>query len=388
MPEQELLLLCSRTRFSGDRAARAAELVSGGPDWERLLAAAGTHAVVPLLAHVLAAVPGVPAPVVARLTEQSRAMARRGAWLTAELFRILDVLQAAGIEALVHKGPVLGREAWGDPALRPFADLDLVVADQDLPAAASALVTAGLELGGVAPGRQRQAQLVHAYEVELANRQGLVVDLHRTLVGRHLARGPRTAELFERRRTVTLDGRAVPTLGRDDTLVALCLGGTSELWNRLKYVVDIAELLQSPGGTDWPTLLERARRDGTLRMVVLGVRLGCDHAGLELPEEVAAALAGEPKVSALRRQAWGRLFTRGDVPPGYLERNRYWLAARDSAGDRIASLWLRLWTPTANDWRFVQLPDALYPLYYVVRPVRLVWHALTRWLPESLLRRG
>jgi hypothetical protein len=99
---------------------------------------------------------------------------------------------------------------------------------------------------------------------------------------------------------------------------------------------------------------------------------------------VAAALAGEPRVAALQRQAWQQLFARGDAAPPYLERNRFWLAARDGVADRAASLWLRLWTPTVNDWRFARLPDALYPLYYLVRPVRLVWHALTRWLPETL----
>jgi hypothetical protein len=123
-------------------------------------------------------------------------------------------------------------------------------------------------------------------------------------------------------------------------------------------------------------------------MVLLGVSLGCDHAGLPLPEPVATALSETPTVAALQRQSWQRLFARRDESPGYLERNRHWLAARDRLGDRVASLWLRLWTPTVNDWRFVPLPDVLYPLYYVVRPIRLAWHALTRWLPELMLRRG
>ncbi len=383
-PEQELLLLCARTRFSGGRAARAAELVSRGLDWERLLAAGGTHGVLPLLSRTVTGVPGVPAAVVERFTEVSRAIAHRSAWLTAELLRLLDLLAAVGVDALAYKGPVLGRDAFGDPALRPFADLDLLVADPDLPRAASALLASGLELGGVAPGRQRRAQLAHAWEVELANGRGLVVDLHRALVARHLARGPRTVELFRRRRTVDVDGCAVPTLGRDDTLVALCLAGTSELWSRLKYVVDVAELLQAFGTHDWPALLDGARRGGTLRMVLLGVSLGCDHAELDLPGPVADALAAEPSVAALRRRAWRRLLERCDAPPTYLERNRFWLAARDRVSDRAASLWLRLWTPTVNDWRFVPLPDRLYPLYHLVRPVRLVWHALTRWLPEAV----
>lgn len=386
--EQELLLLCARTRFSGEHAGRGAELVSRGPDWERLIAAAGVHGVLPLIARALAGVPAVPATALERLAEASRAVARRSAWLTAELFRVLDLVAAAGVEALAYKGPLLGQEAWGDAGLRPFSDLDLLVADRDLPRAAGALLASGFGVGGVAPGRQLRVQLTRAWEVDLAHQRGLVIDLHRALVARHLARGPSADELLHRRRSLELDGRAVATLGRDDTLVALCLGGTSELWGRLKFVVDVAELLGAPGAFDWPALLERARRDGTLRMVLLGVSVGCDLAGEAVPAEAAAALEAEPAVASLRRRAWRRLFERGDAAPPYLERNRFWLAARDRFGDRVASVWVRLWTPTENDWRFLPLPDRLYFLYFLVRPARLVWHGLTRWLPEALRRRG
>jgi hypothetical protein len=387
-PEQELLLLCARTRFAGPCAARAASLVANGPDWDALLELARTHGVQTLLARRLAGIPGTPAAASDRLTEAARAVARRSTWLTAELLGVLDLLAGGGIDALAYKGPVLGAEAWGDPALRPFADLDLLVAPEQFAAAAAALRAAGLVAGGIGAGRQLAAHLEHAWEVELSNDRGLVVDLHRGLVARHLARGPHPRELFNRSRSVSVDGRSLPTLGRGDTLVGLCLGGASELWSRLKAVVDVAELLQATADWDWPILLDRAHSDGTVRMLLLGVALGCDHAGVPLPEPAAARLAAEPTVLELRQRVWQRLFARGDAPPGYLERNRFWLAARDRPGDRVASLWLRMWTPTFNDWRFVRLPDSLYPLYYLIRPARLVWHALTRWLPEAVRRRG
>jgi hypothetical protein len=341
-----------------------------------------------LLARRLAGIPGTPAAARDRLAEAARAVATRSTWLTAELLGVLDLLAGAGIDALAYKGPVLGAEAWGDPALRPFADLDLLVAPEQFAAAAAALLAAGLEAGGIGAGRQLAAHLEHAWEVELSNGRGLVVDLHRSLVARHLARGPHPRELFNRSRSVSVDGRSLPTLGRGDTLVGLCLGGASDLWSHLKAVVDVAELLQAPADWDWPALLERARRDGTLRMLLLGVALGCEHAGISPPEPVTARLADDKAVTGLQLCAWERLFGRGGAAPTYLERNRFWLAARDRPGDRIASLWRRLWTPTFNDWQFVQIPDSLYPLYYLIRPARLAWHAMTRWLPEALSRRG
>ena len=387
-PEQEMLLLCARTRFGGADAARAAALAAAGPDWELLLKLARAHGVLTLLARALAGLPGTPAAVVERLAEPAWTVARRSIWLSAELLAVLELLTGAGIEALAYKGPVLGAEAWGDPGLRPFADLDLLVPGERFAVAADALLTAGFEAGGIGAGRQLEAHLTHAWEIELSNGRGLIIDLHRSLVARHLARGPDAGELFGRSRTVSVDGHSIPTLGRGDTMVAVCLGGASDLWSSLKAIVDVAELLRAPADWDWPTLLERAHSDGTVRMLLLGVALGCEHAAVPLPEPVAARLTAEPKVLELRQRVWQRLFARGEAPPAYVERNRFWLAIRDRPGDRVASLWLRLWTPTLNDWRVVQLPDSLYPLYYLVRPVRLAWHALTRWLPEAVRRRG
>jgi hypothetical protein len=48
------------------------------------------------------------------------------------------------------------------------------------------------------------------------------------------------------------------------------------------------------------------------------------------------------------------------------------LRARDSAADRAqyAARWL--FAPGPEDWRWVHLPDPLFPLYRALRPVRLL----------------
>jgi len=47
--------------------------------------------------------------------------------LTAELFRLLELFSANGISALLIKGPVLAAQAYGDPCVRSYGDLDLLV---------------------------------------------------------------------------------------------------------------------------------------------------------------------------------------------------------------------------------------------------------------------
>jgi hypothetical protein len=52
--------------------------------------------------------------------------------MTTELFRVLDQFASAGIVALVVKGPVLAVRAYGDPAMRSYCDLDLLVRQRDI----------------------------------------------------------------------------------------------------------------------------------------------------------------------------------------------------------------------------------------------------------------
>jgi hypothetical protein len=44
----------------------------------------------------------------------------------------------------------------------------------------------------------------------------------------------------------------------------------------------------------------------------------------------------------------------------------------DSRADRVRSVLRAALLPTEREWETVALPDALTPLYHVVRPVRLV----------------
>jgi len=63
--------------------------------------------------------------------------------LTAELFRILERFASEGIATLVIKGPVLAVQAYGDPAIRSYGDLDLLVRQADIRRATELMSAAG-----------------------------------------------------------------------------------------------------------------------------------------------------------------------------------------------------------------------------------------------------
>ena len=92
------------------------------------------NSILPLVARNISAVAADVAPAnhVERLTKGARANALRCLSLTAELIRIVDLLHAAGVQAMPYKGPVLAVDAYEDVTLREFEDLDIIVRQRDM----------------------------------------------------------------------------------------------------------------------------------------------------------------------------------------------------------------------------------------------------------------
>jgi hypothetical protein len=56
---------------------------------------------------------------------------------------------------------------------------------------------------------------------------------------------------------------------------------------------------------------------------------------------------------------------------GLIAVTAFYLQTRDRFKDKLTHVLVRLAIPTVEDWRRVPLPDPLYWMYYVIRPLRL-----------------
>src|ERR1700686_1139402 len=141
--EWSALLECASP--SHDRQRLAGLLRS--TDWARLLVLAEAHGVAGHLTACLRSLDEdlVPPEIRQTLVDRRRAQNFFTLRLTAELFRILDRFTSEGIGALVVKGPVLAVQAYGDPAIRAYGDLALLVRQRDIPRATEWVTAAGYE---------------------------------------------------------------------------------------------------------------------------------------------------------------------------------------------------------------------------------------------------
>ena len=372
-PEVELLLACSRPNAADPDRIRT--LLAGPLDWPRLTALAVRHGVVPLVARSLAGV--APEPIPAAMRTHGVAARLHAQFMTGELLRVVGLLESAGIGVLAFKGPALGALVYGDPALRQFSDLDLIVRAADIPTASAALFAAGYK-----PPEGPQAGEGHRpqddYHLGFARADGrAAVELHWAFTPGHFGWRCDLDRLWARAETVTLSGRPIRTPAPEDLLPLLCVHGAKRCWERLEWICGIAGLLRAAPDRDRQRVADEVRGDGGERVLILGLQLARDLLGAELPAAVHRSVAANPIRPAVIRQVCGWLFD-GDGAISPRDRHAFFLASRERWGDRLRYLFFHLRNVNGRDRAELGFAARL------LRPLRLV---VLHGNPWQLLRR-
>jgi Uncharacterised nucleotidyltransferase len=366
-PEFELLRACCSASRGGSR--RVAQLLSQPVRWNVLLELAAFHNVEPLVCQSLLDVRDLLAPDVAKDLERRFALnAQRSLRLTHELLRILACLAQRSIEAIPHKGPVLAQTLYGDVALRQFSDLDILIRASDCGRAAEAVRELGYEPSSKLRPAVERAWLKTGYERGFDGPLGKnLLELQWRLVPRFYAVEMDVGDLFRRTSVARVGEHEVRTLRAEDLLLALCVHASKHAWMRLGWICDIAGVMRSQR-IDYGVVRERAAALGIMRIV--GVSLWLANQLLECP--VPSDFKG---VDEDIRELGGRLSRLVARSEGYntesVEYFRLMLALRERLVDRFKFGWRLLFTPSVGEWETVALPGWLFPLYRVVRVVRV-----------------
>lgn len=144
----------------------------------------------------------------------------------------------------------------------------------------------------------------------------------------------------------------VSQLAPADLLVTLCAHGTKHQFQRLQWIVDIAELVRARAeDLDWSRAVHLAERSGSLRMLHLGLRLAQDLLGAPLPPAMARRAGDDHAAAALARAVTERVFAEAPVTSARAERVRtlwFQLRAKERVRDRVRYATL---APALRAWR-------------------------------------
>jgi hypothetical protein len=387
--EADLLLCCATSVATPERTARVRAIIDRGIDWQLATHMASVQAVMPLVYRYLSAEfeGALPVDAIGGLQREFYGNAVRNLHLARELVRVTALLERGGVEALAIKGPALAMAAYGAVAMRQFTDLDLLVRRSEAPRAVELLFSegyaprAGYELADLGrPG---------AFEISLARAGALSeIDLHWRLTPPYFPLKLDGEELWRRATPVELEGAALRTLAPPDHLLYLCAHGAKHGWQALGGICDLAELIRTSSrasSIDWGDLDARAGRAGARRALWLGVLLAHQLLEAAVPAGVLEAARHDPAVVRAARTFIGYARNPGGAGPGFYQRWSVPLRVIAKPGARLRYAAARAMLPSADDREFLRLPLALYPLYYLLRPVRVAlkegpaaWRRLVR----------
>ncbi len=385
--EFEFLCALAAAELAPERIERIANWNRAALDWSEVLRLAEHHGVLPLAArNLIEHARGLPAEVERTLRSAYETNLRRSLWFTVELARIMQHFERRQLRAVPYKGAVLAQSLYRNLGVRSFSDLDFLISSSDFERAKQALAEIGyrpaadfspaVERLWLRTGYERAfdgaagknlvelqwALLPHFYGVDLHSD-----DLHSDDLG--------VEDLMARAGRTVVGGCEVPCLAPEDSLLVLCLHAAKHLWTRLIWLSDIAETLRSQSQAqtvDYSLAFSRARTLGIARILGVSFWLVKNVLRAKLPQAAEEMIAADPRVPALGAEFAARLVRGASYDFESTEYFRLILKLRERRGDRWRYLWRLVWTPGVGDVAAVQLPEALFPLYRIVRMGRLM----------------
>jgi hypothetical protein len=388
----ELLCALASAELSPERRECIANWNLSALDWSEVLRLAEYHGVLPLVARNLIELlcfesgrvedgRGLPPEVERLLRSAYEANLRRSLWFAVELARIMQHFERRRLRALPYKGPVLAQSVYRDLGLRSFSDLDFLISPADFERAKQALAEIGYRPSATldpvveSPAAER-LWLRTGYERSFDGTAGKnLVELQWALLPHFYAVDLGVEDLLSRAGRTVAGGCEVPCLSPEDSLLVLCLHAAKHLWTRLIWLSDIAETLRSYSGTqtiDYSLVLSRARSLGIARILSVSFWLVENVLRAEIPKLAEEMIAADPRVPALGIEFAERLARGATYNFESTEYFRLILKLRERRGDRLRYVWRLVWTPGEGDVAVVRLPEALFPLYRIVRIGRLM----------------
>jgi hypothetical protein len=365
--EWALLLECAKPHPD---LQRLDELLRAPIQWASLIALAENHSVL-----------GLTVARLANYSEDAISLENREslrAWrraytlftmnLTAEMFRLFEGFAASQIEALVIKGPVLSARCYGDPGLRQYGDLDLIVRDKDAQRSTELMIGLGYEPS--VPLTAIQAKKIPGEYVFRQSNTKLLVEFHTERTFRYHPRPLPVEKLFDRQTWVNIDSHKVPALSPEDELILICIHGAKHFWEQVSYIADVAAFV-SRQELDWERVESAAAEVDGERMLHVGLRLAADLLGASMPEKVEVPVRSDRIVGRLARQIIQWLPAAGSAPPGIFKRALFRVRMRGGSFSGVAYLLRLSFSPTEEDWVAGAENKRHWLLDALARPFRL-----------------
>lgn len=346
-------------------------------DWDGFLNSAYLHGVFPLVYKTLKHISTLDDALKHRLKSTNLEIASRNMMMTAELLKVIKLLDEHSIRALAIKGPVLSQIIHGDITQRQFSDVDILVKKSDMYRSLELLTSIGYMSEYPIAFLKNSTLLSVGKDFPTTHtKNNVLIEFHwKLFLDRHIKKS--NINLFSDSNYISkINNISVETLELGALLLYLLLHGSKHYWERIEWIVDIDRLIRLHGeAIDWNALAKMAHEMEIEFMYYMGLAVSHELFKTPLNETIMAHIKSDDAVlkakEAILQEIKSDTIKNEQTGLVSLDNLNKILLIKDKSNGWLRHYMLTLFQIKELDVYMVNLPNFLSPLYYLVRLYRL-----------------
>ena len=370
--EDKMLVFCARTRMDHELREKIIELLHEDLDWDYLTQRAFQHKLMPLLYWNLKELPEyIPQKVLKSLKENFNRNAKKNLLMLGELLKLLNLFEEQGLNIIPYKGPLLAIYAYKNLVLREFDDLDIFVNQNDVLNVKEMLISNGYNPQFLLEGFKERRFINSQREYKFNNPEtNISLEIHWQFQGVSfsLSDDPLFLGDPENVEIVKISNKEISSLSPENMLLILCIHASGHYWDRLSWICDVSELIQSYE-INWEYILEKADKLGIKRLILINLCLAVDLLDLNLPNTIHKHLKSTT-IQYLTFKVKKRIFMPNSDSLFQMADIRFNI--REKRSHRIKDFLKIMFLPTNEEWDKSSLKSLLPPFSYFYRFIQVL----------------
>ena len=354
---------------------RIHSFISSIDDWFSVIDISYMHGVLPLVYKTLKHYPEIPADVLQTFKAHNMQIAQTNMKMTAELIRVVKLLDDHGIKYIALKGPVLSQLIHGDTIQRQYTDLDILVEKEDIYRVGELFYehgyTSEYDLKFL---KNKTLANVGKDFTFTHNESNIFIEMHwKLFLSKHII--DLDKNLFS---TPLLSIRTnhypILTLSYEYLLVYLCLHGSKHYWERIEWIVDIDRLIRNNANIDWNTVLTLCKTMRIEAMVYLGFAVSSKLLNTPIPDQITDAIKKFNNVHIAKEDVISLIYLHNIANDSHSHTQENLLKEaplKDTAFISFKHYFLTYFQINQVDVFTINLPHSLSLLYYPIKFFRL-----------------
>ena len=206
-----------------------------------------------------------------------------------EVQQALNILQEARIKVVVLKGAALAETVYKNIALRPMADIDLLIFKKDLNKAKQALFEIGFRK--IEYRSLRDISNEHPFHLRFIKESSgypIIIELHWDIAENPV--NVEITEVMQRAVRANIGGIGAYVMCPDDLLLYLCWHTANHRFPRLIWLCDVAQVIKVYGeNINWDVIIERSKRWRIRKAVYCSLYLAKNVLCAQVPKKVLSS---------------------------------------------------------------------------------------------------